>query len=353
MGFNAAELNQLTFLHGRPRAHGVVKAFPEDFFVSEESGFEPDGDGEHLLVRIRKEGCNTQFVAENLARFCHIPARAVSYAGLKDRHAVTEQWFCLHLPGKETPDFSRFVLEGCEVLRCERHRRKLRIGTLKGNHFRLVLRHITDRDDVEQRLQAIRTGGVPNYFGEQRFGRGGNNIVQALRWARNEIQVKERSKRGFYLSAARSALFNHLVSERLQQGLQATALPGDALQLAGRGSWFVADAAELASVQERIERGELCVTAALPGDGEPGTRDQGLAFEQQALSGADDLLALLRRERVEPARRACLLFAQDMNWSWWDDATLELAFFLPAGSFATSVIRELLLRDDSDADIAE
>ncbi len=353
MGFDATELNQLTFLHGQPCAHGVVKAFPEDFFVSEDLGFEPDGDGEHLLVRIRKEGCNTQFVADNLARFCHIPARAVSYAGLKDRHAVTEQWFCLHMPGKDDPDFSRFLLEGCEVLRYARHRRKLRIGTLKGNHFRLVLRHISERDDVEQRLQAVSAGGVPNYFGEQRFGHGGNNVVQALRWARDEIRVKERAKRGFYLSAARSALFNHIVSERLKQGLQATVLPGDALQLAGRGSWFVVSDEELADAQQRLERGELHITAPLPGDGEPGTRDQGLAFELQALNGADDLLTLLRRERVEPARRACLLLPQAMRWSWWDDATLELEFALPAGSFATSVVRELLLRDDSDAHIAE
>lgn len=353
MEFTAAALNQLTFLHGRPSAHGVVKAFPEDFFVAEELGFEPDGDGEHVLVRIRKEGCNTQFVAESLARFCRIPARSVSYAGLKDRHAVTEQWFCLHLPGKDDPDFSQFVLEGCAVLRSARHRRKLRIGTLKGNQFRLVLRHITGRDEVEQRLRLVSVHGVPNYFGVQRFGHDGNNLTQALRWAKDEIRVKERAKRSFYLSAARSAMFNHVVSERLHQGTQTTVLPGDALQLAGRGSWFVAGGDELATLQQRVTQGELCVTAALPGDGEPGTQEQARVFEQQALSALEDFWSLLRRERVEPARRAILLLPQAMSWSWWDDATLEVSFALPAGSFATSVIRELLLQDGNDAHIAE
>ena len=186
------DFDALHYLHGRPRGAGVLKALPEDFVVSEDLGFEPDGDGEHLLVRIRKEGCNTQFVADNLARFAKIPQRSVSYAGLKDRHAVTEQWSCLQLPGKESPDMRQFILEGCQVVRSARHLRKLRIGTLKCNTLLLVLRHITDSDDGEQRLKDIASEGAPNYFGAQRFGRGGNNLVQAAKWSRNEIQVRDR-----------------------------------------------------------------------------------------------------------------------------------------------------------------
>lgn len=163
------DMANLTWLHGRPQSTGVLKANPEDFVVVEDLGFAPDGEGEHVLVNIRKNGCNTQFVADYLARFAGIHARSVSYAGLKDRHAVTEQWFCLHMPGKDTPDFSRFTLEGCEVLSYARHLRKMRIGNLKGNHFTLVLRQISDRQDVERRLQAIAAQGVPNYFGSQRF----------------------------------------------------------------------------------------------------------------------------------------------------------------------------------------
>ena len=343
----------LQYLHGRPTATGVLKAFAEDFFVAEDLGFTPDGDGEHVLVRLRKEGCNTQFVAENLARFARLSPRAVSYAGLKDRHAVTEQWFCLHLPGADTPDFSQFVLEGCQVLAVTRHRKKLRIGTLRGNAFRLVLRHISDSAEVEERLRRVAAQGVPNYFGEQRFWRGGNNLHQARRWAADQIRVKERAKRGFYLSATRSALFNQLVSERLAAGCFGRVLEGDALQLAGRGSWFVAPQTELAALQQRLDAGELRITAALPGDGDGGICGEALAFERRVLEAYPDLLALLARERVEPARRAVLLQPQALAWNWWDDATVELTFALPAGSFATSVVRELFCQEIPDADLAE
>jgi len=339
------DMEKLTWLHGQPAATGVLKARPEDFVVVEDLGFAPDGEGEHLLVNVRKTGCNTQFVADHLGRFAGLHPKAVSYAGLKDRHAVTEQWFCLHMPGKETPDLAAFQLEGCTILASGRHKRKMRIGTLKGNHFTLVLRQISDRADVENRLQAIAAAGVPNYFGSQRFGHSGNNLVLARRWANNEIRVSERSKRSFYLSASRSGLFNHIASVRLAQQQARQVLEGDALQLAGRGSWFVAKADELDSLQSRLDAGELLVTAPLPGDGELGTQGTALAFEQQCLVEQPELLGLLKRERVECARRALLLLPQQMQWHWQDDATLSLSFWLPAGSFATSVVREIMQLD--------
>ncbi|RBP60200.1 tRNA pseudouridine13 synthase [Brenneria salicis ATCC 15712 = DSM 30166] len=334
--------NALIWLHGKPQASGILKSSAEDFRVIEDLGFQPDGDGEHILVRIRKCGCNTQFVADALAKFCRLPQRAVSYAGLKDRHAVTEQWFCLHIPGKTSPDLSAFELQGCEVLEFARHRRKLRIGTLQGNDFSLVLRQISDREAVECRLQQITEQGVPNYFGSQRFGKGGNNLEQARLWANNDIRVKERSKRGFYLSASRSALFNQIASARLGQQQARTVLSGDALQLTGCGSWFVARQDERADLQTRVDAGELQITAPLPGDGALGTQEDALVFEQQSLSGQETLLSLLQRERVEPARRAILLYPQRMGWNWLDDSAVELTFWLPAGSFATSVVREII-----------
>ncbi|MEH2922449.1 tRNA pseudouridine(13) synthase TruD [Samsonia erythrinae] len=343
---------QLVWLHGEPRATGALKSAADDFVVVEDLGFQPDGDGEQVLVRVRKRGCNTQFVAEMLAKFARLPLRAVSYAGLKDRHAVTEQWFCLHMPGKETPDFSAFELEGCEVLDVTRHRRKLRIGTLRGNDFTLVLRQVSDRHDVDARLALIAANGVPNYFGSQRFGRDGNNLEQARRWANNEIRVKERNKRSFYLSASRSAMFNQVASARLARRQEKTVLCGDALQLSGRGSWFVAKADERDALQTRLDAGELQITAPLPGDGELGSQDDARSFEEWALAGQETLWALVRRERVESARRAILLYPQQMRWNWRDDATVELKFWLPAGSFATSVVREVLhSRQDTDSDL--
>ena len=216
------DFDNLTYLHGKPLGSGLLKASPEDFVVVEDLGFEPDGEGEHIPVRILKNGCNTRFVADALAKFLKIHAREVSFAGQKDKHAVTEQWLCARVPGNAMPDLSKFELEGCKVLEYARHKRKLRLGALKGNNFTLVLREVTDRDDVEKRLQAINERGVPNYFGAQRFGIGGSNLQGALRWAQSDAPVRDRNKRSFWLSAARSALFNQIVSERLKTGRESS-----------------------------------------------------------------------------------------------------------------------------------
>ena len=347
------QFDALTYLHGKPQSTGQLKANPEDFLVVEDLGFEPDGEGEHILVRILKNGCNTRFVAEALAKFLKIHAREVSFTGQKDKHAVTEQWLCARVPGKEMPDLTQFQLEGCQVLEYARHKRKLRLGALKGNQFTLILREVKGRDDVEARLQAIVDGGVPNYFGAQRFGIGGSNLHGALRWAESGAPVRDRNKRSFWLSAARSALFNQIVSERLKKPDFNQVVDGDALQLSGRGSWFVASVEEQATLQARVDARELMITAALPGSGDWGTQRDALAFEHTVLAEETALQSLLEREKVEAARRAMLLYPQQMSWNWWDDVTVELRFWLPAGSFATSVVRELINTTGDYANIAE
>ncbi|MHA6312440.1 tRNA pseudouridine(13) synthase TruD [Pantoea sp. S-LA4] len=344
----------LHYLHGVPAVTGVIKANPEDFVVVEDLGYGADGEGEHLLVRIRKVGANTRFVAEALAKYLGIHQRDMSYAGMKDRHAVTEQTLCFRLPGNAMPDLRGFALEGVEILEVARHKRKLRIGALAGNAFRLVIRQISDRDAVETRLTQIRDAGVPNYFGEQRFGRNGNNLIMAEKWARNEIVMRDRNKRSLLLSAARSALFNQVTSARLQQqGGLSQVMSGDALQLTGRGSWFVAQPEELDALQARVDQHQLRITAPLPGCGEAGPQADALAFEQQALAEATLLLSLITRERVDAARRAMLVVPRDLCWNWWDEVTLEMSFWLPAGSFATSVVRELLTQTDALDNIDE
>ncbi|HHR1332602.1 TPA: tRNA pseudouridine(13) synthase TruD [Klebsiella pneumoniae] len=345
--------DQLTWLHGKPQSSGQLKANPEDFLVVEDLGFAPDGEGEHVLVRILKNGCNTRFVADALAKFLKIHAREVSFAGQKDKHAVTEQWLCARVPGKEMPDLSKFQLEGCQVLEYARHKRKLRLGALKGNQFTVILREISDRQDVETRLQAIAERGVPNYFGAQRFGIGGSNLQGVLRWAESDAPVRDRNKRSFWLSAARSALFNQQVSIRLKKTEFNQVVDGDALQLAGRGSWFVVTPEELEVSQARVHNRELMITAALPGSGDWGSQRDALAAEQAAIAEETSLQALLVREKVEAARRAMLLYPQQLSWNWWDDVTVELRFWLPAGSFATSVVRELINTTGDYANIAE
>jgi tRNA pseudouridine13 synthase len=347
-------MSELLYLHGEPRVTGVIKANPEDFVVIEDLGYPYDGEGEQLLVRIRKIGCNTRFVAEALAKFLGVHVRDLSYAGMKDRHAVTEQTLCFRLPGNAMPDLSEFQLEGVEILQVVRHKRKLRTGALAGNAFRLVIRQISDRTEVEQRLQKIQKSGVPNYFGEQRFGREGNNLTQARQWAQDSFRPRDRAKKGLLLSATRSHLFNQVTSARLQRDNSLDAvINGDALQLTGRGSWFVAQAEELAELQQRVDQDELRITAPLAGRGGWGTQAEALEFEQQSLAGAAELITLLERERVDAARRAMRVVPKDLRWNWWDDVTLEMAFWLPAGSYATSVVRELLQQEGNDADIAE
>ena len=347
-------MSELLYLHGEPRATGVIKANPEDFVVIEDLGYPYDGEGEQLLVRIRKIGCNTRFVAEALAKFLGVHVRDLSYAGMKDRHAVTEQTLCFRLPGNAMPDLSEFQLEGVEILQVVRHKRKLRTGALAGNAFRLVIRQISDRSEVEQRLQKIQKSGVPNYFGEQRFGREGNNLTQARQWAQDSFRPRDRNKKGLLLSATRSHLFNQVTSARLQRDNSLDAvISGDALQLTGRGSWFVAQAEELAELQQRVDQDELRITAPLAGRGGWGTQAEALEFEQQSLAGAAELITLLERERVDAARRAMRVVPKELRWNWWDDVTLEMEFWLPAGSYATSVVRELLQQEGNDADIAE
>ncbi|AIN65670.1 tRNA pseudouridine synthase D [Providencia stuartii] len=342
------------YLHGKPLSTGKLKSQPEDFIVKEDLGFELDGEGEHVMVRVEKTGCNTLFVAEQLAKFAKISARSVSYAGLKDRNAVTEQWFCLQMPGKETPDFSLWQLDGCRVIATTRQKRKLRIGTLKGNQFELTIRDISVPEDVEARLQKVAEQGIPNYFGEQRFGRDGQNLTQALRWANQEITVRERNKRSFYLSAARSAMFNHVASERIENQTINQVLLGDALQLTGRGSWFVATAEELPTLQARVASGELSITAPLPGDGELGTQEDALVFETNSLESYHSLMTLMKNERVSSTRRAMIVKPQNFQWQWIDQTTLKLNFFLNSGSFATSVVREIINQDSADVkDIIE
>lgn len=143
------------------------------------------------------------------------------------------------------------------------------------------------------------------------------------------------------------------VSIRLKKTEFNQVVDGDALQLAGRGSWFVVTPEELEVSQARVHNRELMITATLPGSGDWGSQRDALAFEQAAIAEETALQALLVREKVEAARRAMLLYPQQLSWNWWDDVTVELRFWLPAGSFATSVVRELINTTGDYANIAE
>ena len=321
-----------------PKQTALLKAECADFVVKEQLGYDMSGDGEFVAVKVRKTDCNTLFVGEQLAKFAGISARNMSYAGLKDRKAVTEQWFSLQMPGQPTPDFSQFSLEGVEILDVTRHQRKIRIGSLQGNHFEILLRNAEETDKLKERLDFLAKNGFPNYFTEQRFGRDGNNLTQALRWANGEINVKDRNKRSFYLSAARSEIFNLILSKRMELNLAQQILVGDVLQLNGSHSWFVVDESEdLAQLQQRLAQQDVLLTAPLIGEEEKSAVD----FEHEIFAQHQALFDLMRQERMKAARRPILMQPQQFQWQFEPNG-LRLQFALPAGSYATALIRELV-----------
>ena len=321
-----------------PKQTALLKAECADFVVKEQLGYDMSGDGEFVAVKVRKTDCNTLFVGEQLAKFAGISARNMSYAGLKDRKAVTEQWFSLQMPGQPTPDFSQFSLDGVEILDVTRHQRKIRIGSLQGNHFEIFLRNAEETDELKVRLDFLAKNGFPNYFTEQRFGRDGNNLTQALRWANGEIKVKDRNKRSFYLSAARSEIFNLILSKRMELNLAQQILVGDVLQLNGSHSWFVVDESEdLAQLQQRLAQQDVLLTAPLIGEENKSAVD----FEHEIFAQHQALFALMRQERMKAARRPILMQPQHFQWQFEPNG-LRLQFALPAGSYATALIRELV-----------
>ena len=189
-------LPKLSFLHGKPQSTGLLRQQKSDFKVFEQLPFLPCGEGEHLFIHIRKIGANTVFVARELAKYFKVKEQLVSYAGLKDRFAVTEQWFGVHVPGKQEYDLKDLSIEGVEILSYKRHNKKLRTGALTGNRFELILREITDLKALNQRWEKIVREGVPNYFGEQRFGIDGMILdIEQLRGVYIDFVNRNRTSR--------------------------------------------------------------------------------------------------------------------------------------------------------------
>ncbi|MCA1804443.1 MAG: tRNA pseudouridine(13) synthase TruD [Xanthomonadaceae bacterium] len=286
---------------GGPAGEARLRVEPEDFQVTEIPVCLPDGQGEHLWLRVRKRDSNTEWVAKQLARWAGVGPAQVSYAGLKDRHAVTEQWFSIQLPGQPDPDPAALASDEFHVEEMARHSRKLRRGALKGNHFALRLRDWQgDKALLEQRLQSIAAGGVPNYFGEQRFGHDGGNLEQARRLFAGELKKCPRHQRGLYLSAARSWLFNHIASLRVAAGTWDQALPGDFLQLDGRHAGFVAEVGD-GELAARLSALQVHPTGTLWGRGRPQTGEPQTQWEAEQLFSlsAGAYATMVVRELVE------------------------------------------------------
>ncbi|MDY0021253.1 tRNA pseudouridine(13) synthase TruD [Arenimonas caeni] len=332
-------MSELPGGHGGPVLRAVFRAAPEDFIVEELPGFEASGEGEHLLLTIEKRGMNTVHAARCLARWAGIAEHGVGYAGLKDRHAVTRQRFTVHLPKRVAPDPAALEAMELRVLDSAWHQRKLPRGALRGNRFSLRLREVEgDPAAIDARLQAIATGGLPNYFGEQRFGRDGDNVDAARRmFAGARVH---RDKRSIYLSAARSALFNAVLAGRVRAGDWAGGREGEVWMLDGSQSVFGPEPAtpELAA---RAARLDIHPTGPLWGRGELRSAGATRELELAAVEPYADIRAGLEAAGLKQERRALRVRVGDLAWDWPAPGELALRFELPPGAYATGLLAEL------------
>lgn len=308
-----------------PRAYGATTATadfrcePEDFQVVERLGFAPVGEGEHVFLWVEKRGENTAWVAKAIAQVAGVKEQDVGYAGRKDRHALTRQWFSVYLPlraGQGEPDWQQLNSPSIAVQQVVRHTRKLRPGDHEANSFVIRLRHVCgEQAQITQRFEQLVAGGVPNYFGEQRFGNHGANLLEAEQLLFGGRRYTNTSKRGLMLSAARSYLFNRVLAGRVQ-----------------RGDW------------QQVVAGEPCEYASGPlwGRGRSLAGDKLLAWETEQLSAWADWCDALEHKGLQQERRPLVLTLQEPAFSWVAPDQVELSFTLTTGAFATAVLQELV-----------
>lgn len=326
-----------------PRCSALIRCTPEDFVVHEELGFEPGGGGEHAFVHIEKRGLDTAEVVQRLSSLSGIHPKDIGFSGLKDRHAVTRQWFSVRLAGREEPEWEQLQSEGeLRVLATARHPRKLKRGVHRSNRFSLTLRQVEgERSALEQALARVAESGVPNYFGEQRFGRDGNNIDAARRWMADSRRRLSRNRKSLYLSTLRALLFNALLAERVDAGDWQRPVDGDVCQLQGSRSLFHCERADEA-MRQRAERGDVHPALPLWGRGEPMASGTALQRQQRVLADYDAECEFLLRQGLQLGHRAARVLADDFCWEFCDDDSLRLKFRLPTGSYATAVLAELV-----------
>lgn len=303
-------------MYGQPLASAVFRNSPEDFCVDEIIEFQPSNEGEHLIVQIQKRDQNTQWVAGLLSELANIDRREVGFCGLKDRFAVTTQWFSLHLPGREITE-QQLQHEHFQILAVHRHHKKLRRGMHAGNRFKIILRDFeVENYSLEDRIQRIGSEGIPNYFAEQRFGWQANNLTRVSELVAAGRLKGNRHGTGLYLSAARSWLFNLLLDNYIR-----------------RGNCSLSD------------------TGALWGRGRSASSEEWQKIEKEILNNWKEWCEALEHSGLQQDRRRFLIQPQDLKYRYIEANGVELCFSLPAGSYATAVLREIaqLFRPDMTA----
>ncbi|WP_213876850.1 tRNA pseudouridine(13) synthase TruD [Pseudomonas sp. dw_358] len=338
-------MNELDLLgplaSGAALGTAVLKATAEDFQVDEVLDIPLSGEGEHLWLWVEKRNLNTEEAARRLAKAAGVPLRTVSYAGLKDRQALTRQWFSLHLPGKADPELVAAENESLSILKRTRHQRKLQRGAHAANGFTLRLTQlVADHVALDARLEHLKVSGVPNYFGTQRFGYQGGNLVDARHWAERQALPEQRNVRSRLLSTARSYLFNRVLAARVTNGTWCRAQVGDLLAFTDSRSFFSAGEAECSD--PRLAILDLHPTGPLWGEGDSPASGEAFALEQQMGLREAELATWLKKAGMAQERRILRLPISGLSWHYPEPDILQLEFVLPAGCFATVVVRELI-----------
>ncbi len=328
------------YAYGGPAGTGQIKLSADDFQVEEQLSFVPQGSGEHVFLKIEKQGENTEFVIRHLARFAGVRQRDIGYAGLKDRHARTIQWFSIWLPGQADMDWKNLETKSIRVLQAIRHVRKLKHGAIKANHFSIAIKNWQgDISLFKQQLEQIKLNGFPNYFAEQRFGHNGQNINKALAVFQGK-RVK-RQQRSIYLSAVRSWLFNQILAERIRLERWNRLMDGDFCQLNATHSVFSLEGIN-DSLEQRCQQGDIHPTAMLYGVGEIAENTEAGALEQAVLARYPELTEGLQQAGLKAERRAMRVLPAGLQASQLNTDEWLLNFSLPSGSYATALLRELI-----------
>ena len=370
------KVEDLAYVYAKPEAFVKFKQNSEDFIVREVLSFEPEGEGTHAFLYIKKTDTNTEWLIRQLARFAGVEAKNIGYAGLKDRNAVTYQWLSVNLEGIEEPDWEMFDVSGCEIIKKTYHRKKLKRGSIKHNQFQIVLRELDAKyySDITKKVEQIKCSGVPNYFAQQRFGHSYNNLSRAISWFRDGRKIKKRSERGIILSAARSMVFNQMLSQRIEQFGWDALLEGDVMMLNGTHSVFPAENIDDELLKRFVEN-DIHPTTALWGRGNLTSTKQLLVMEQAISESLSNWCQGLENQGLKQERRASRLLPENLSISNKDsffadgsslakvslsveDSSLvedsspvedsykqqniTLTFSLPSGSYATAVLREIV-----------
>ena len=330
---------------------GVIKQEPSDFVVNEKLGYDPVGHGEHAFILIQKTSETTPRIAKQLARHADVNLRQVSYAGLKDKHGVTSQWFSVQLPGKPSPDWTELNSDYIQVLQSTRHDRKLKRGHIRSNFFSITVRDFSgDESDLNKFIERVNQYGVPNYFTEQRFGIEGNNLDKALALLDGEpVRIKnararkeQEAQRGLYISAARSLLFNCVLSKRVEREDWNKAIEGDLFIKTGRHGMFSVDTID-DEIKSRLSDQEISPTGPLYGLGsDMSASGEALQIEIDTMQGYEDYQKLLEHLKVQADRRALRLSVNNLKVNCLSSGEVRLEFELQSGSYATAVLRELI-----------